>query len=179
MELFKEFNFLPAILDDFKLPMSPQFLIKSFDHCTVLTESSIKKFEDCGLGLRELQLFVTPPYSVGTLHIDGHSLNPDSGCVNFVLNDYRNWTMEWYESEINAPLEFKTSKGNTLYLTSNISTCTLLVKYNFRNCCALRIGIPHRVINSGPEIRYTISIRFKNNNYNNICERLNEYYATS
>lgn len=178
MELFKEYNFLPTIRHDFTLPRPTKYYIQTLSHQDILSTDTIEIFEKSNLQIREVQLFVSPPFYAGSLHIDGHRTNSEIGCVNFILNNYKDWTMEWYESLIEDDLELKISQAGTSYMSPDLTKSKLIKQYKFEKCCALRIGLPHRVINSGPAFRYAVSLRFKNNNYDYIVEKLNDYSST-
>lgn len=171
-------------LNTIDLDLSNEYTVldtNKYNQKTMITCETIDMFDQIGLKITYARLFCCPPFSVGQLHVDGDHRNKNNkGAVNFVLNDYANWTMNWYSYPEDAPVTHKYSKWGINTENTNVITSTAMCgeyateieKHTFSNACLVRIDVPHKIINVGNQPRYCITIRFQDNDYLNLLEIL-------
>ena len=175
MNLLHEVDFPIVLRKDFVLPfVTDRYKIELYKKEDILDYSTIEFFENNNLAIREVQLFVASPMYFGTIHIDGHNTNNDIGCVNYVVNNDLKWTMQWFKLKENVEFIKQISKGNTDYMAFNISECNMIKNAVFKKAALIKVSVPHKIINLSQNPRYCLSIRFFDNRFDSILNKLNE-----
>jgi hypothetical protein len=159
-------------------PTPSNYTIIRYPISDILELNFIKELENLGMGFREVQLFISPPYSAGKIHIDGHRLDMDAAAINCVVNNNNDWEMQWFTVDNFEEVKKLTSSGNTNYILLTDNQCSL--KYTFKSIYPfiVQVGVAHRVINLSNRHRYCISLRFKQNDFSTILKHAEQYYAT-
>jgi DNA-binding transcriptional MerR regulator len=176
MSLAKELPLLNIKLKEgLVYPTPVYYTIIRYSINDILDSEFIEELKNVGLELREVQMFISPPNSVGKIHIDGHQLDSDTAAINFVLNNNINWEMQWFTINDLKDIEQLTSSGNTSYIPLTSDQCSL--RYIFKSIYPfiVQIGVAHRVINLSNRHRYCISLRFTQNNFPTILKNANRY----
>lgn len=175
MNLLHEFD-LPIVLrTDFVLPpITDRYKIERYKKENILDSSTIEFFEANSLPLREVQLFIASPMYRGTIHIDGHNTDNTIGCINYVINNDLHWKMQWFELKENVEFIKQISMGNTDYMSFDKSECVLLKSAVFEKAALIKVSVPHSIINLSRNPRYCLSLRFFDNRFDSILNKLNE-----
>jgi len=172
MKLFQELDLKITLNSEFKVqPLIQKYRIQRHDAEKILSSETIEKFSDMGCDIREVQLFSGIPKTKFDIHIDGHCVQNSIGAVNFVLPGCNDWSMEWFETT-EKNLSQLISSGNTDYMSLNEADCRLTNSLTTDRAFIVRVDIPHRIINRDKSTRHCISIRFKNNNFEYLLEKL-------
>lgn len=174
MNLIYNFD-LPIILNrKFVVPdIIDKYKIEVYQKETILDVDTIDFFSNIELPIREVQLFLASSMYCGTIHIDGHNTNYQMGCVNYVVNNDLKWRMQWFELKQSIELIKKTSLANTDYMPFNSVDCDLIESVVFEKSALINISIPHRIINISQRPRHCLSLRFIDNNFYSILNKLN------
>ena len=176
MLLAKELPFLDIKLKEGLIFPTPLvYTIIRHQAYDILESRFIEELEIAGMELREVQLFIAPPNTVGKIHIDGHRLDMDAAAINFVANNNIDWEMQWFTVNNLKEVEQLTSSGNTGYIPLRENQCTL--KYTFKSIHSfiVQIGVAHRIVNASNKHRYCISLRFKQNDFSTILKNAERY----
>lgn len=175
---FKDIPRLNIVLSkDFVVPhLVDNYTINTFQP-DILDQETLSQLLILGLEVREVQLFSASPRYQGTVHIDGHLLGSDIGAINYVINNNKDWAMEWYALKEIQNFEKRISTGSTSFLSPNLSECEIKCIHRFESACLVHVGHPHRIINFSKNPRYCISIRFFDNDFYNISKLINENYS--
>lgn len=175
MNLFHEFDLPIELRSDFVLPnIIDRYKIELYKKEDILDPSTIEFFKINNLQIREVQLFIASPTYSGTIHIDGHNINSDLGCVNYVINNDLKWKMQWFKLNENIELKKQVSAANTDYMSFNISECVLIESKMFAKAALVKVSVPHNIINISRNSRYCLSLRFFDNRFDSILNKLNE-----
>jgi hypothetical protein len=160
---------------DYPTPLN--YTIIRYSITDILEPNFIEELEQSCMELREVQMFISPPYAVGKIHIDGHRLDLDAAAINFVLNNNIDWEMQWFNITNLEEVKKLTSSGNTSYIPLTEHQCSL--KHIFKSIYPfiVQIGTAHRIVNLSNKHRYCISLRFKQNNFTTILKNANRYSA--
>jgi hypothetical protein len=86
-----------------------------------------------------------------------------------LINDNKDWFMEWFTILKDVTLNKLVSQSNTAYMHVDESKCKMLSKHTTEKAFLVRVDIPHRVLNIGHKPRLCISIRFLNNNFERLA----------
>jgi hypothetical protein len=178
MTLLHEFNLPITLKDNFILPaITTKYKIEIYKKEHILNSSTIDFFENSHLHIREVQLFVSSPMYFGTIHIDGHTANTELGCVNYVINNDLKWKMQWFKLKENVEFVKKVSMGNTDYMSFGIAECDIIENTVFEKAALINVSVPHKIINLSRNPRYCLSLRFFDNKFDSILNKLNEINA--
>jgi len=163
-------------------PLRPDFVIpdkfvpiRRLDPAEVLSPEAILKFNLLGLNIREVQMFTTPPNKITGIHIDSHDGNISKGAINYVVGE---GTMVWYQLKNTETTKLETPAG-TSYMLYDIKNCTAIEKLCLKNLTLVRTNVPHNILNISDNFRYCFSIRFTQNNFEDIFERLQSWTAST
>lgn len=184
-DFFHELNFPIKIKQDLVLKTHHHYTvmdIKEFSLVTMVEQETIDFFKSKNLEISFARLFYSPPYTRGEFHLDGN-INTDlrpRGSINFVLNNYQDWKMQWFNYPEDAPFKLTISqwgiKQDNVTVTRttllDFDRATLCSESSFKNACLVRTDIPHSVINTGPNHRFCVTIRFEDNDYYSILKKL-------
>ena len=143
------------------------------NHENFLTQNAIDYIKNLNLNLKisHSNLFIGPPYSKTSVHIDNFSKNI---ALNYVWGS-ENSFMNWYDI-INFKISVNKTHTNTNYFTFNendvkkVETCNLYKKLSFIN-----INKPHSVENFTNSTRFCISIRFQNCDWTSILDKMKNF----
>ena len=161
--------------EEFILPDPPsRYTILRYRVEDVLSHSFITELSNNNLALREVQLFISPPQKVGSIHIDGHRLDSDIAAINYVINNNLDWSMQWFNAGIDTVNEC-VSPDNTNYISFTPSQCNLISEFKTSLPFIVQVGTPHRIVNFSSMPRYCLSLRFKQNNFNSILNNTKRY----
>lgn len=178
MNLIYEFDLPIALKEDFILPaIADRYKIELYKKEDILSHSTIEFFETSNLQIREVQLFISSPIYSGTIHIDGHSANNDIGCINYVINNDLKWKMQWFKLKENVEFIKKVSMGNTNYMSFEPDQCDKIENTVFEKAALIKVSVPHKIINLSRKPRYCLSLRFFDNRFDSILNKLNETNA--
>jgi len=123
----------------------------------VLSKQAIDKFTSLGFELREVQMFMTPPETTTTIHIDGHTTSISKSAINYVLNGVG--IMKWYRLK-NENINPLTTSAGTNYIRLQPSDCEETDSLNLSKLTLVEVCQPHNIINNSKEFRYCFSIRY-------------------
>lgn len=160
---------------DFILPEVPlKYKIIRYAVEDILDQEFINEMFSIGLDLREVQLFIAPPNVIGTIHIDGHQKDLNAAAVNLVINENNDWVMQWFNTK--ETLDNKhVSSGDTTYMSFNIEQSQLIYEFTTKGAFLVQVGIAHRIVNKSNKSRYCLSLRFKDNNFENVLTNASRY----
>jgi hypothetical protein len=175
MNLIHEFDLPIALKEDFILPdITDRYKIELYKKEDILSQFTIEFFETNNLQIREVQLFISSPIYSGTVHIDGHNTNNDIGCINYVINNDLKWKMQWFTLKENVEFIKKVSSGNTNFMSFETEQCDIIKSTVFEKSALIKVSVPHKIINLSRKPRYCLSLRFFDNRFNFILNKLNE-----
>lgn len=157
----------------------------------ILSQETKNYFEDMNLLEDALGLImITPPQKSIPLHTDvsSHGINDTPrGAFNVMLDDYDQWAFEYYDyvftgkepfipSRVSSDIRYSTSKGYAGATLLDINKGKLIKSFTFKDKFSLiRVDVPHRIVNYGDQHRYSLSVRFKENNgYYNFLNKVNQ-----
>ena len=161
----------------FVLPVPPiKYTILTYNTEDILSPNFITEMSDNNLELREVQLFISPPATVGGIHIDGHCLDLDAAAINYVINSNLDWSMQWFSADIDT-INKSVSAGNTNYISLTPAQCKLIYEFKTSSPFIVQVGKAHRIVNFSSMPRYCLSLRFKQNNFNTVLKNANKYYT--
>lgn len=159
-------NFNP-IRNDFVVPHD--FIpIRRYRPEEVLNNQAIYKFSNAGLGLREVQLFSTKPKDFTGIHIDGHEIS-NLGALNFVIDGIG--YMKWYSSSNKNSFKLA-SEAKTNYMLFRKQDCVEIDSCKITNLTLVQICVPHNIVNDSDKYRYCFSIRFQDNQFDYLLDKL-------
>jgi hypothetical protein len=184
-DFFYDFNFdikLKINLNELQLSDNWSAIKHVKDVTKLFDDITLNFFESKCLSVTHSNIFYLPPNAVSLLHTDGDLKNSfPYGALNFVLGNYIDWSMNWYDYPKNANYKpvYKKYGVNGVENTTNITStildveeATLITSHTFVNPCLVRVDIPHKVINFGKLPRYAVTIRFTDTDYYGILKKL-------
>jgi hypothetical protein len=163
----KELNFNFPILDpSFKFPSirTTKWDLWVLDPIGYIHTDALKFFNSLGLEIERPHLFKGPGHLKTAIHVDGHGEKAEcqpGWAINWVIGS-EDSQMIWYK-----PLKegnVSKTKAGTSYETWERNDCEELYNYTITtsNPLLVKNNIPHNVINLSNNIRWCISLRFKN-----------------
>jgi len=110
-------------------------------------------FDANGLKFRDAMLFSYMPFSRGFIHIDDYdcetALNFSKGSPGLI---------QWFDGS--DPITGTTDVGKTKYIKFDELKCKILETHVYTDPVLVKVNIPHRGINLGQDMRYTVSVRW-------------------
>lgn len=167
---YYEIDSFNPLLETFAIP--EEFVpIRRLKPEEVLSKEAIAKFNKLGLQLREVQMFTTQPHKFTGIHIDSHDGRISKGAVNYVVGP---GSMIWYKLKNDTTTKLETPAGTT-YMLYEADNCEVIDELPLTKLTLVRTNVPHNISNLTDEFRYCFSIRFEQNNFEELFERLKSW----
>lgn len=153
---------------NFRLPdINETYKLTAFAVDEVLDQDSINNLRIKNLlkDVRNIQIFSSPSFYTGNIHIDGTDPYTQEGAINWVCNDTDQsyWSTQWGQAKkLVKETSNKSNPGSALYYDAKNFDITT----EWHGPCSIpaliHVGIPHRIVNKSNHIRHCVSVRFNN-----------------
>jgi hypothetical protein len=141
-------------VDPFKLPKAKHFKL---DKNEVLSDDLQNWFTVLKLEIFLVEVFYSPPNTIGTIHID--SVGGDYTKLNWQFGG-KDSTMNWYSENTKKARKKTFTPIGSNSISFNATDVTKIHSQSIQNPSLIQVGVPHNIENF-LEDRWVVSVVFK------------------
>lgn len=172
-------NFCNRLELGFEIDLTPLFEIQKnyskVDRVSVITVDTIDLnlstfLETLGLRVYHAEVFHTPANGDIKIHSDTGRSDINWSKINWVFGDSGHKTIWWKVKDPNKEIQMRPLHNGPDYTFYDDNDCEMVHEEEITNSWLFNAGIPHSVVNSTSESRWTLSYTIFNRQKNSILE---------